>query len=457
MNTFFGFAFLLFFCFSTSARIYVNIGAPEKIQKSLIALSSFVPQEGHVNKDILSLGKQMDQRLKKNLKFSAYFHLLSPKAFIENPLETSPVPYPTDVKGFRWKNWKLTGADFLFFANYSTSKNQLYVTIFLYHIHLQKLLLKKKYRGEITHAKRIIDKLSNDIVKSLTGKKGVFETKILSVRSLSKAKKELFIMDWNGENKKRLTYHQSIVLSPAWANTGDQAVYSAFVYNTKKKKRVSSLFLYNFKEKKIKLLSSRGEVNLGSDFSSSDKELFLASSFGRGLLDIFKLNLQSLTLTPLTKGPWGVINVEPSLHSRTGKIAFSSDKGGKTMIYTMGPKGSHPKQLTFAGQYNSNPDWHPEKEELVFSGLSEGRMDLFRISSKGTGLKRLTSLRKKNNQWANCESPSFSPDGRFVVFSSDFSGTYQLYVLNLEDLSIERITFDYHHYKSPKWSPHLHP
>ena len=395
MNKILGLITCFWLCFSTSARIYVNIGAPEKVKKSLIALSPFVPQDITADQNTISVGQQMSERLKKNLQFSAYFHLLSPKAFIENPEKTSPFPYPKDINGFRWQNWKVTGADFLFFANYSIAKNHLYVTIFLYHIHLQKLLLKKQYMGEINNAPKIIDKLSNDIVKSLTGKKGVFETKILSVRSIEGTKKELFLMDWNGEKKKRLTYHRSIVLSPAWSNTGYQVAYSAFVYNKKKKKRVVGLFLYDFKTNKIKLLSAKSEASLGSDFSPRTNELLVASSIGRGLLDILKLNLTSSAFTPLTKGPWGVINVEPSIHPRTGKIAFSSDRGGKTMIYTMDSTGENIKQLTFAGHYNSTPDWHPEKNKLVFAGLSGGRMDLFRIFSDGSGLKRLTSLRKK--------------------------------------------------------------
>ena len=80
---------------------------------------------------------------------------------------------------------------------------------------------------------------------------------------------------------------------------------------------------------------------------------------------------------------------------------------------------------------------------------------MFLVNADGSGLRRLTSLKKPNGRWANCESPSFSPDGRFVVFSSDLSGSYQLYIMNLDDLNIERITFDRHSYKSPKWSPYL--
>ena len=456
MRKTFGFIAVLFFCFSASSKVYINIGAPEKIKKSLIALSPFTFQEISADHDKVSVGKQMSKRLEKNLKFSAYFNVLSPKAFIENTAEKSSIPYPKDINGFRWQNWKLAGVDFLFFADYSITENELVVKASLHQINLQKTLFRKKYTGEAGQGDQIVDKLSNDIVESLTGKKGVFETRILSVRNTSGTKKELFVMDWNGENKKRLTYHNSIVLSPAWSHDGKKAAYSAFVYNKRLKKRGAVLFLYDLGANKIKILSARAGANLGSDFFPGGRQMLITLGSGQGLLDIFKLNLKSLVLTPLTKGPWGIINVEPSIHPRTRRIAFSSDRGGKTMIYIMSPTGKNLKQLSFAGNHNSNPSWHPEKNELVFSGLSKGRMDLFRISTDGMSfITRLTSVRKKNGRWANCESPSFSPDGRFVVFSSNILGTYQLYIMNLESLSMERITFDHYNYKSPKWSPYL--
>ena len=451
---FFLFFFYLFIPVA-EGKIYINIGAPEKVKKSLIALSPFVLQDRNLDQRKLAVGQQMGERLSTNLKFSAYFNVLSPKAFIENPATRAPVPYPKDPKGFRWSNWKLTGADFLFFAHYSILDNELVLTVSFHDINLQKTLFRKQYKGLTSQTHQMVDKLSNDIIKNLSGKQGVFETKILSVRSISGTKKELFLMDWNGHNKRRLTYHRSIVLAPAWSNDGTQVAYSAFVYNKKLKKRVAALFLYNLKANKIRLLSARSGANLGSDFFPGGRQMLITLGMGKGQLDIFKLNLKSLALTPLTKGPQRVINVEPSIHPRTRRVAFSSDKNGKTMIYTMSPRGEDLKQLTFAGHYNSNPDWHPGKNQIVFSGLSKGRMDLFQIFSNGAGLKRLTSLKKTNGRWANCESPSFSPDGRFVVFSSDVSGTYQLYVMNLDDFSIERITFDRNNYKSPRWSPYL--
>ena len=147
--------------------------------------------------------------------------------------------------------------------------------------------------------------------------------------------------------------------------------------------------------------------------------------------------------------------MEPRIHPKTRRIAFSSDRTGKPMIYTMNRKGKNITQLTYAGHYNTSPDWSPAKRELVFSGRSGGRFDIFLISEWGRVLKRLTTLKKKNRTWANFEAPSFSPDGRFLVFTSDLTGNDQLYIMNLDDLSIERITFDSFNYKSPRWSPYL--
>ena len=436
------------FPFQSYSKIYVNIGSA-KVNKSVIALTPFKSTGGS-----LQVGRSMDQHLKRNLQFSSYFQVLSPQAFIENPKEITSLPYPKNPNGFRWKNWKLSGADFLFFSSYRVEGAKVHADVSFYNVNSQKLIFKKRITGNTNQTKKIIDIISDQIIQKLSGKKSIFGTKIVSVRNMSGSKKEIFIMDWNGDNKKRLTYHRSITMSPAWSPKGDSVSYAAFVFNKKLKQRVNALFLMKLKTKKIQLLSGKAGANLGSDFFPNGKEMLITLT-GRGHMDIFKLKISNSKTTALTRGPYGRINVEPSISPRNHRVAFSSDRSGKTMIYTMNKRGQDIKRITYAGHYNSNPSWHPYKNQIAFSGRSKGRFDIFTVNSNGTGLKRLTSLQKKNGRWANCESPSFSPDGRFIVFSSDLSGTYQLYTLNLDDLSIERITFDRYNYKSPKWSPYL--
>ena len=450
---------LLFFPLLSSARIYINVGPPQKTVKSNLVISKFrLEAEGKPAEQIkeeLLVGQKMTERFNSNMEFSSYFVIVSPKAYMEDLDKVSPVPYPKEILGFRFENWKVIGADFLFFGDYFIEEDDLFLTVYLYNINSKKRSLKKSYKAKISQANQLIDILSNDIIKKLTGYKSIFGTQIATVRSTGKFKKELFVMDWNGRNKKRLSYHDSIVLSPTWSPKRDQIAYSAFVINRKLNKRVVALLLYDFSRNKVKLLSHRSNSVLSSDFFPRGQDILLSQSLGAGSTDIFRYNIKNSIFVPLIpRSKRRSINVETRIHSKTGRLVFSSDRGGRTSIYTASSKGKDLKKVTHLGNHNSSPDWHPYKREFVFSAWSKGRMDLFLSSEDGSSIRRLTSLRKKNGAWANSQSPSFSPDGRFVVFSSNVSGHYQLYILNIPTLSIERITFDHNNYSSPKWSPY---
>ena len=84
--------------------------------------------------------------------------------------------------------------------------------------------------------------------------------------------------------------------------------------------------------------------------------------------------------------------------------------------------------------------------------LLDGHFDLFLVSKDGVNLKRLTKARKTNGKWANNEDPSFSPDGRHIVFVSDRSGKKQLYMISPDGKNERRLTFDNDNYFKPKWS-----
>jgi len=463
-KVFFIFLFCSFFYpFSGFARIYINVEPPQKTVKSHLVVSDFrlelmedkQPEENtDQDREQLLVGQKMTERFRSNMSFSSYFLIISPTAYLEDLKNTLPVPYPKKQLGFRFENWKVIGADFLFFGNYSIEGENLFATIFLYNVNSKKRVLKKNYKAKVFQSNELIDILSNDIIKKLTGLKGIFGTRIAAIRSTGKFKKELFVMDWNGKNNKRVSYHDSIVMSPAWSPQRDKIAYSTFVLNKKLNKRVIALFLHDFLKNRVQLLSYQSSSVLSSAFFSNGGNILLSQSFGKGSSDIFRFNIKNSIFVPIIQGPKGVINVSARIHPKTGRLVFASDRGGRTAIYTADSKGKNIKKAVNIGHHNSSPDWHPVKREFVFSAWSEGRMDLFLSSEDGSSLKRLTSLKKNNGAWANSQSPSFSPDGSFVVFSSNVSGQYQLYLLSLKTLSIERITFDRYNYISPKWSPY---
>lgn len=410
---------------------------------------------GPTSPQALKLGSMIFQTIQGNLSASGYFKLIDQEAFLEKPGEKMFDPYPENPDGFRWKNWKLLRVDYLVLSDYLLKEGKMYLNLYLYHIPLKRKVFQKKYTLDLSFAKKLAYKICDDIVFALTKKPGIFLTKIIAARSMTGSKKELFIMDWNGENKKQISFHKSVALSPSWSKDGKHIAYTAFLYRQSVKRRNGSLILYNRFMKTRRVISRRRGTHLGSDFLPDGKHILLSLFLGRGYMDIAKMSLIDGSIKPITFGPNNSINVEPVVHPNGKKVLFSSDRGGKVMVYSMSINGKNIRPITWQGGYNVTPDYSPDGKHVVFSGLADGRFDIFIMNADGSQLRRLTSFKKMNGRWANHESPSFSPDGRYIAFTSNRTGKYQLYIMNLLNSRTTRITMDSHNYKSPRWSPFL--
>ncbi len=90
----------------------------------------------------------------------------------------------------------------------------------------------------------------------------------------------------------------------------------------------------------------------------------------------------------------------------------------------------------------------PAASELfIFSILEQGHAHLFAYSPLTLPLTRLTY-----GQWDDI-TPAISPDGNRVAFSSRRNGYWDLYLLDLQDGRIERLTDTLAYDASPSWSP----
>ena len=432
--------------------VYIDVGRAQ-VRQSQVAFQPLV-LTGPSSEQALQAGSSIFQTLKSNFSTLGLFKLISQEAFLEKAGEKSFEPYPEDPNGFIWKNWQILNTDYLTLSRYQLMENNvLQVDVYLYHVPLRKKIFQKQYSSPLNTINRLANMIGNDIVKSVTHKPGLFLTKITATRSMSGTKKELFIMDWNGKNKKQISFHRSTVLSPSWSNNGRHIAYTSFLYSKSQRKRNASLILYDRLQNTRRILSNHRGGNLGTDFFPDGQSMLASVFLGRGYMDIVKISLLNSSIQPITYGPNSSINVEPVIHPNGRTIVFSSDRGGGVMLYSMDTNGKNLKRLTYEGSYNSTPDYSPDGKQIVFSGRSRGRFDIFIMNSDGSNIRRLTSVKKKNGRWAYNESPSFSPDGQFIVFTSNLTGRYQLYIMNITTFHTQQITNDTHSYKNPKWSP----
>jgi TolB protein len=444
----------LLFCINANSQtegIYIKV-TDANVKKSLLALTplqytgspSLVSQYQKIGSDLYGV-------LKNDLDVSSYFQIMDPKAFGDLS-RVGLRPAPQYANGFKYADWKNLGAEFLIRAGYQVVGSKIELESYLYYIPTSSLIVAKKYTGTTDEVRAIAHTFANDIILNLTKKPGMFNSRIVATSDRGGGKwREVYTMDWDGFNAKKLTSHRSITVSPNWSHDGKSITYTAFAYNSKTKSRNADLFLYELDSQKRFALSTRAGINSGSSFSPDDRNIYLTISQS-GNPDIYSVDTNGQNQKRLTNGPAGAMNVEPDVHPNGDMLAFSSDRSGNAMIYTMSTNGSNVKRVTFAGKYNASPSWSPDGKKIVFAGYDKTHFDVFVMNADGTNMIRVTSARKKNGKMANNESPSFSPDGRLVMYVSDRTGKKQIYISNADGTNERRITFDNYNYDQAKWS-----
>jgi len=437
-------------------QIYIKVGEAA-IKKSLIAIPPlvFLSSPG-LAPNYKQLGSDLFNTLTNDLDVSNLFKTINANAFLEDTAKVGLTPAPANPDGFHFDLWKKINAEFLIRAGYKmTGDDEFELETYIYYVPQAKLVLGKKYVAKIKDARRTAHTFADDLMKTLTGKDGIFRTKLVVASDrVGHNWKEIYVMDWDGRNETQVTSHHSISLSPAWAPSGKTISYTSFAYHPALKRRNPDMFTYDLFEGKRFLVSSRTGINSGSVFSPNGDFIYLTISKGADP-DIYRINLDGDDLIRLTNGPKGTLNVEPAISPDGKKIAFSSDRSGGPMVYIMDSDGKNVKRITFAGHYNSSPSFSPDGKRLAFAGRDRDHFDIFTVGVDGTDMKRLTSAKKTNGGWANNEDPSFSPDGRHIAFTSNRTGKNQIFIISEDGTNEHRITVDNHNYYKPKWSPYF--
>lgn len=93
-----------------------------------------------------------------------------------------------------------------------------------------------------------------------------------------------------------------------------------------------------------------------------------------------------------------------------GKVVYSSNSGDNFDLYLLDPREGKPKQLTANSGNNNYPVVSPDGRYVVFSSDRSGVLCLWRIDIDGSNPRQLTH----QTSWL----PSFAPDSRTIVYET---------------------------------------
>jgi TolB protein len=436
-----------------ASQIYINMGEA-KTKKSLVAFPPLQYFGSPALTGFQAVGTELYNTVNNDLSVSSYFQFIPSAAFVEDTTKTGLRPKPGDPGGFDFKSWTAVSADFLIRAAFSIVGTELTFETYLYQVSKSSLVFSKKYKGPTIAVRRIAHTFSNDVLKELTGREGMYLSKIVvsSDRNV-KPFKEIYTMDWDGAQVNKVTALKTLSISPNWSQDAKKIAFTSYVQ--KRGQRNADLFLLDLMSGKRISVSNRTGINSGASFAPDNRHIFLTVSHGVSP-DIYKVNFEGALIKRITEGPTGAMNVEPAVSPDGKKIAFSSDRAGRPMIYVMDIDGKNITRLTFGGDFNASPTWSPDGQSIAFAGQTGTNFDIFVIGvTDKNKLIRLTEAKKANGKPASNEDPSFSPDGRFVMYTSDRTGSNQIYISTVDGSEERRVTQDQHNYFKPKWSPNI--
>ncbi|MEE2962123.1 MAG: DPP IV N-terminal domain-containing protein [Myxococcota bacterium] len=365
---------------------------------------------------------------------------------LARPLElVPPASYLRQTEGAagapKYADWLNVGASGLLLSSVDLKETLLLIHFRFYDTVSRKLMLSKSYSVSKKEGTKAVHRFLDEVIRLLTGKPGIFSSRIAYVRKTSGGK-AVFISDMDGGNEIRVTDAKNLSLLPAWSPDGNNLLFTSFM------KSNADLYRLNLKTKKFDWLSHKRGLNTGASVSRNGKKIALTLSVD-GNTEIYVMNVDGSSLTRLTDD-WGQ-DISPSWSFDGTQLTFVSSRSGQPHIYVMNSDGSKPRRITFKGNYNQEPDWSPlPGGKIVFTARDELlKYDLFTVDPKNTEIGRLTQDQGNN------ESPSYSPDGSQIVFTSTRPPKYgkKLYLMNADGSNQKRISVKPGNYETPAWGP----
>ena len=285
----------------------------------------------------------------------------------------------------------------------------------------KKSVLSKSYPGTAQDLRRVAHMINDDIVKAITGQKGIAQTKIAFV--LAKGRnKELAVMDYDGYNARQVTFDKSISARPRWSPDGRKIIYTSYLQTYPD---VLEADLYTHQRRRV---ASFPGLNSGAEFSPDGLTIALTLSKD-GNPELYTMNAGGGGLRRLTRTTGA--ESSPSWSPDGESIAYVSDAGGSPQIYVIGRDGGNLQKLTVSPPYNTEPNWsHPPsgsdlKPMLAVTSRVGGRFQI------GIYDPATRAVSPKVADGADNEDPSWAPDGRHLVFSKSQGYRSRLYLLDV--------------------------
>ncbi len=258
--------------------------------------------------------------------------------------------------------------------------------------------------------------IADKVYELITGTPGDFSGRIAYIEETGAGKEKvsrLKVMDADGENAKTITEVTGSIFSPTWSPDGNRIAYSV-----QRDKSYPVIYVQSVSGGGATPLTPFPGSNLSPSFSPDGSKILFSSSF-EGSADIYEMSASGGQPRRLIN--WPSSEVQPSYAPDGKSFVFVSDKTGfnKPQIYRYEFGSGRTTKVSSSG-YATSPQFSNDGSQIAFlSGRSAAIMN--------SGGAVTTNLGNTGID----EAPSFSPNGKRVVYASKQGGKGVLTIKSL--------------------------
>jgi TolB protein len=412
----------------------IRLSGPINMQRPLLAVRPFAGAA-----PIAEAVDSITRIVQRDLRNSSRFNMLE------------VVPQQLHAGTLDYRQWNALNVVYLVTGEVTASARGYTLTIAVHDVVYSRLEQERRFALPMaTDAdfRMAVHAISDEVVRWAVNQPGSAATRIAISRQNGGESYDLLLVDSDGFGLRRIAGRGTQLYSPVWSPDGRRILYAL---NSDRGWRLVERDVRSGSER---MISPGGEQLLTPAYAPNGQRIALSIWRGNGA-SLYEYDIAQQCCERRLSGSGNTITMNPAYAPDGRLLAFNSDRAGNNAIYIMPAGGGDASMLSPHGRGSAytSPSWAPDSRRIAFHGrwnLQMARSYQIMVADAtrpGAQIDQITA--RGHNQ-----DPSWSPDGRHIVYTSVGDGPPGLYIIDV-DTKTRRLLAPGGNLRMAEWSPIL--